>query len=140
MTVTMRPGPITVRGDGRRLQQIVWNLLSNAVKFGRSGGHVTLTVRVGADAVAIVVEDDGPGIPPDFMPHVFEAFRQADGSPAREQGGLGLGLSIVRHLVELHGGTITAGNRPGGGAVFTVRLPAAPAGAARASAGRSESA
>ena len=73
--------------------------------------------------MTIAVEDDGPGVPPDFLPHVFEAFRQADGSQSREQGGLGVGLSIAQHLVELHGGSITAANRAEGGAVFTVRLP-----------------
>jgi PAS domain S-box-containing protein len=112
-----------VTGDERRLQQVIWNLLSNAVKFGRDGGRVTLTVAQDPDSVTIAVEDDGPGIPPDFLPHVFEAFRQADASQTREQGGLGVGLSIAQHLVDLHGGSITAANRPEGGAVFTVRLP-----------------
>ena len=75
-------------------------------------------------AVLITVEDDGPGIDPAFLPHVFEPFRQADASPRRAHDGLGLGLSIARHLVELHGGNMSAGNRPGGGAVLTVTLPA----------------
>lgn len=112
-----------LRGDGGRLQQVVWNLLSNAVKFAPDGGRVTLSVTADGGAVQIVVEDDGPGIAPGFLPHVFEQFRQADASTAREHGGLGLGLSIARHLVQLHGGSITAGNRDAGGAVFTVRLP-----------------
>jgi PAS domain S-box-containing protein len=112
-----------VAGDERRLQQVIWNLLSNAVKFGRDDGRVTLTVVQDPNSVTIAVEDDGPGIPPDFLPHVFEAFRQADSSATREQGGLGVGLSIAQHLVDLHGGSITAANRPAGGAVFTVRLP-----------------
>jgi PAS domain S-box-containing protein len=122
IAVAATPG-IVVHGDARRLQQVVWNLLTNAVKFGRPGGSITLTVAADAGAATIVVEDDGPGIPAEFLPHVFEEFRQADASHTREHGGLGLGLSIARHLVELHGGTIAAGNRAGGGAVFTVRLP-----------------
>ena len=110
-------------GDERRLQQVMWNLLSNAIKFGRSDGRVTVTVVRDPGSVTIDVADDGPGIPIDFLPHVFDAFSQADDSYTRAQGGLGLGLSIARHLVELHGGSITAHNRPEGGAVFTVRLP-----------------
>jgi signal transduction histidine kinase len=117
--------PLTA--DAGRLQQVLWNLLSNAVKFTREGGHVRVSVSpTGAGAVAIVVEDDGPGIDPAFLPHVFEEFRQADSSHTREHGGLGLGLSIARRLVELHGGEITAANRPQGGAVFTVSLRAGP--------------
>jgi PAS domain S-box-containing protein len=124
MTVhVIGPDALVVHGDARRLQQVVWNLLANAVKFGRPGGCVTLTLAAGAAEATIDVADDGPGIPPDFLPHVFEEFRQADPSQTREHGGLGLGLSIARHLVELHGGSITADNRPQGGAVFVVRLP-----------------
>jgi signal transduction histidine kinase len=113
-------------GDGRRLQQVVWNLLSNAVKFVPDGGRVMVSVAPGADHVLLVVEDDGPGIDPGFLPHVFEEFSQADPSPTRTHGGLGLGLSIARHLVALHGGVITAANRESGGAVFTVHLPLQP--------------
>ena len=113
-----------IAGDADRLQQVVWNLLSNASKFTPVGGVVA--VRVGQDEtnVEIQVSDTGPGIDAEFLPHVFERFRQADGSTTRTHGGLGLGLAIVRHLVELHGGMIGAENRkPGSGAVFTVRLP-----------------
>jgi PAS domain S-box-containing protein len=113
-----------LKGDVGRLEQVVWNLLANAAKFARDGGRITISVTGDADAVQIVVEDDGPGIAAAFLPHVFEPFRQADSSATREHGGLGLGLSIARQLVQLHGGSITAGNRDGGGAMFTVRLPA----------------
>ena len=113
-----------VPGDPDRLRQVAWNLLSNAVKFTPAGGliHVRL-VRAGAGA-QLEVQDTGPGIDPAFLPFVFDPFRQADSSMTRPHGGLGLGLAIVRHLVELHGGTVTAGNA-GGGAVFTLRLPVA---------------
>ncbi len=112
-----------VSGDPDRLQQVVWNMLSNAAKFTPSGGKID--VRVGHDVshVQIQVSDTGPGIEPKFLPHVFERFRQADGSTTRTHGGLGLGLAIVRHLVELHGGIITAENRTEvPGATFTVKL------------------
>jgi PAS domain S-box-containing protein len=113
-----------VQGDSDRLQQVVWNLLSNAAKFTPSGGKVEMRVSHDASHVQIQVSDTGPGIDPAFLPHVFERFRQADGSTTRSYGGLGLGLAIVRHLVELHGGVITAENRTDGpGAIFTVRLP-----------------
>jgi PAS domain S-box-containing protein len=108
--------------DTKRLQQVLWNLLSNAVTFGKQGGHVRLVVTAEGDTVSFAVEDDGPGIDPSFLPHVFDQFRQADELSPRTVG-LGLGLSIARQIVEQHGGTITAANRPGGGSVFTVRLP-----------------
>ena len=112
-----------VQGDADRLQQVVWNLLSNAAKFTPSGGKVEVRVSHDSSHVQIQVSDTGPGIDPAFLPHVFERFRQADGSTTRSYGGLGLGLSIVRHLVELHGGIITAENRSDGqGAIFTVKL------------------
>ncbi len=113
-----------IPGDTDRLQQVVWNLLSNASKFTPNGGIVEVRVsQVGAH-LQIQVSDTGPGINPKFLPHVFERFRQEDGSTTRTHGGLGLGLAIVRHLVELHGGLIEARNRePGPGAVFTVKLP-----------------
>ncbi|MGH9240969.1 MAG: sensor histidine kinase [Vicinamibacterales bacterium] len=114
---------VALLGDAKRLEQVFWNLLSNGVRFGREGGFVRVTSGVENGAVLITVEDDGPGIDPAFLPHVFEPFRQADGSPRRAHDGLGLGLSIARHLVELHGGSMSAGNRPGGGAVLTVMLP-----------------
>lgn len=112
-----------VPGDPDRLQQVVWNLLANAAKFTPSGGKVEVRVSQDSAHVLIQVCDTGPGIDPAFLPHVFERFRQADGSTTRAFGGLGLGLAIVRHLVELHGGVITAENREKGpGAIFTVKL------------------
>jgi PAS domain S-box-containing protein len=113
-----------IMGDGDRLQQVVWNLLSNAAKFTPHGGKVVIRVTQVDAHVQIQVSDSGPGINSTFLPHVFERFRQGDGSTTRTHGGLGLGLAIVRHLVELHGGVITAENRTvGSGATFTVRLP-----------------
>ena len=115
-------------GDGTRLQQIVWNLLANAVKFTPDGGALFLTLRRDSSAVEIAVSDTGIGIPADFLPSVFEPFRQADASSTRRQSGLGLGLSIVKHLVEAHGGTIAADSPgEGRGSTFTVRLPVAAA-------------
>ena len=115
-------GPIF--GDRERLQQIVWNLLSNGVKFNHHGGVVQVKLQRINSHVEIVVSDTGLGIHPDFLPHVFERFRQADGSTTRTYGGLGLGLAIVRHLVELHGGAAwveSAGENQG--STFTVRFP-----------------
>ncbi|MBW4442706.1 MAG: PAS domain S-box protein [Plectolyngbya sp. WJT66-NPBG17] len=111
-------------GDANRLQQIVWNLLSNAIKFTPSGGRVQVRLdRIGTDA-QIQVSDTGEGISPDFLPYIFEYFRQADSSTTRRFGGLGLGLAIVRHLVELHGGTVKAESLGVGmGTTFTVQLP-----------------
>jgi signal transduction histidine kinase len=118
----------SVLGDPGRLQQIVWNLLSNAVKFTPQGGRVDVRVDGDDRAVRIRVADSGAGIPAEFMPHVFEYFRQADASTTRAHGGLGLGLAIVRHLVELHGGEVHAESEgPGHGAIFTVELPTARA-------------
>ena len=113
-----------VYGDGARLQQVVWNLLSNAVKFTEEGGRVVVRLRQLSEAAEITVTDDGAGIPTEFLPCVFEPFRQADASSTRRHGGLGLGLSIVKHLAEAHGGTITASSSgEGKGSTFTVRLP-----------------
>jgi signal transduction histidine kinase/ActR/RegA family two-component response regulator len=113
-----------VFGDVARLQQIAWNLLSNAVKFTEPNGHVTVRLRRVPAAAEITVIDDGVGIPPAFLPWVFEPFRQADASSTRRHGGLGLGLSIVKHLVEAHGGTISAFSEgEGRGSTFIVRLP-----------------
>ena len=113
-----------IAGDADRLQQVVWNLLSNASKFTPPRGVVGVRVTLDDFYVRIVVSDTGPGIAPEFLPHVFERFRQADGSTTRTHGGLGLGLAIVRHLVELHGGVISVENVTSGkGAVFTIKLP-----------------
>jgi len=115
-------GPLN--GDPSRLQQIVWNLLSNAVKFTPKGGRVQVALRRSDPHVEIAVSDTGEGIQPEFLPHVFERFRQADSSTTRRVGGLGLGLSIVKHLVELHGGNVRAQSPgPGQGSVFTVSIP-----------------
>jgi len=113
-----------VSGDADRLQQITWNLLSNAVKFTSRGGLVSVTVRASSDHVELAVSDSGCGIAPEFLPHVFERFRQGDARFAREHGGLGLGLAITRDLVQLHGGTIQAhSDGPGRGSRFTLRIP-----------------
>jgi signal transduction histidine kinase/ActR/RegA family two-component response regulator len=119
-----RAGP--VMGDPARLQQVAWNLLMNAVKFTPKGGRVQLHMRRVQSCVEVVVSDSGEGIAPEMLPHVFERFRQADSSTTRRHGGLGLGLALVKHLVELHGGTVTAHSAgQGQGATFTVTLPVA---------------
>jgi signal transduction histidine kinase/DNA-binding response OmpR family regulator len=113
-----------VLGDPGRLQQVAWNLLSNAIKFTSAGGRVGVSLARVNSHVEIVVSDTGQGIGADFLPHVFDRFRQADGTTTRAHGGLGLGLAIVRHLVELHGGTISAASAGDGqGSTFTVQLP-----------------
>jgi PAS domain S-box-containing protein len=118
------PSPEQVLGDSTRLQQVVWNLLSNAIKFTPEGGRVELRMEGAADNVRVTVTDTGKGIEPEFLPFVFDRFRQADPSSARHYGGLGLGLSLVKYLVELHGGMITAVSEGlGRGATFTVTLP-----------------
>lgn len=115
-----------ITGDAQRIQQVVWNLLSNALKFTPKGGRVQIVVERRDSAVAIIVADNGQGIPAEFLPHVFDRFRQADSGNTRTHGGLGLGLAIVKQLVELHGGTVTAESEGlGKGAVFTVLLPVA---------------
>ena len=114
----------TLLGDEARVQQIVWNLLSNAVKFTPRKGRIVITLRRIDLAIEILVEDNGQGIPLEFLPFVFDRFRQADGSISRRHGGLGLGLAICRHLVELHGGKIAvASDGPGLGSTFAVSLP-----------------
>jgi signal transduction histidine kinase len=119
---------VPLLGDPIRLQQVIGNLLSNAVKFTATGGRAGVRLEELGAAVRVTVEDDGPGIDPDFLPHVFERFRQGDASSTRRHGGLGLGLAIVRHMVELHGGSVHATNRePGPGAVLEVTLPRPPA-------------
>ncbi|HEY0378085.1 MAG TPA: PAS domain S-box protein [Pyrinomonadaceae bacterium] len=117
-------GPVS--GDPARLQQVAWNLISNAVKFTGKGGRVEVRLERADSHVELTVSDTGPGIAPEFLPYVFDRFRQADGSTTRMHGGLGLGLAIVRHLVELHGGTVQAESAGAGhGAAFTVKLPIA---------------
>jgi CheY-like chemotaxis protein/anti-sigma regulatory factor (Ser/Thr protein kinase) len=118
------PDVLPVWGDPDRLRQVAWNLVSNAVKFTPHGGRVSVALSSDASAVELCVSDSGQGISPDFLPFVFERFRQADASTTRAYGGLGLGLSIVRHLVELHGGTVAVESEgEGQGASFRVRLP-----------------
>jgi CheY-like chemotaxis protein len=120
----IEPLSVPVSGDGGRLQQIVWNLLSNAIKFTARGGKVQLRLARVNSQVEVAVSDTGRGIAPDFLPFVFERFRQADASFSREYGGLGLGLAIVKQLAELHGGTVTASSGGlGAGATFTIKLP-----------------
>jgi PAS domain S-box-containing protein len=116
--------PVMVMGDQTRLRQVVWNLLSNAVKFTPVGGRVTVNVRAEDGEAELQVTDTGIGIPDAFLPYVFDKFRQADASFTRQHGGLGLGLAIARHLIELHGGSIAARSAgEGAGATFVVRLP-----------------
>jgi PAS domain S-box-containing protein len=120
------PGAAFVMADPARLQQIAWNLLSNAIKFTDRGGRVKLRLRENGGQIAISVSDTGCGIAPEFLPHVFDRFSQADSSIRRTQGGLGLGLAIVRYLTEMHGGVVKAESAGAGrGATFTVWLPAA---------------
>jgi PAS domain S-box-containing protein len=120
-------GEATVLGDADRLQQVVWNLLTNAIKFSAPGGAVTVTLSSGGGRVTLVVSDRGEGITAEFLPFVFDRFRQADGTTTRRHGGLGLGLSIVKQVVELHGGHVAAASGgPGRGSTFTVSLPCAP--------------
>lgn len=116
--------PIAVSGDANRLQQVFWNLLSNAVKFTPAGGKVTVKLRRDDSQVMVEVTDTGSGISPAFLPYVFDRFRQADSTSTRRHGGLGLGLAIARHLIEIHGGTIEVrSGGEGAGATFTVKLP-----------------
>jgi signal transduction histidine kinase/ActR/RegA family two-component response regulator len=139
LDVAVDPATGTLRGDSTRLQQIVWNLLSNAVKFTPRGGRIALHVAPAGARARVTVTDSGDGIPREFLPAIFQPFRQADASPTRLHGGLGLGLAIVKQLVEAHGGTIVAdSDGEGKGATFTVELPAAalPARPTRAPASR----
>ena len=137
VATTMVDGDLLVSGDAGRLQQVIWNLLSNAVRFTPAGGRIEIVVARAAGSLEIAVSDTGPGIDPAFLPHVFERFRQGAAGTTRAHGGLGLGLAIVRHLVELHGGTVEAFNnatRPG--ATFRVVLPARPGAAETVDSGR----
>jgi PAS domain S-box-containing protein len=126
LAVGVPSGAIRVQGDGERLQQVIANLLSNAVKFTPAGGHVELSLEIVGENAVIAVSDSGVGIAPEFLPRVFERFTQADSGPARSHGGLGLGLAIVRHLVEAHRGSVTADSPGvGQGSTFRVTLPLA---------------
>jgi PAS domain S-box-containing protein len=125
LQILLDPQAEAISGDPNRLQQVVWNLLSNAVKFTPKGGRVQVRLERINSHVEIVVSDTGQGIEPEFLPHVFDRFSQSDGSMTRRHGGLGLGLAIVRQLVELHGGTVSATSSENG-ATFTVSLPLLP--------------
>jgi PAS domain S-box-containing protein len=127
VTKVVDTGAVAIPGDPVRLQQVVWNLLSNAIKFTPRGGRVQITSERVNSHLEIVVIDTGQGISPEFLPHVFDRFRQADQKTSRQHGGMGLGLAIVRHLVELHGGTVSAESAgEGKGATFRVMLPITP--------------
>jgi signal transduction histidine kinase len=125
---SLSPSKALVQGDATRLQQVIWNLVSNAVKFTSHGGWVEVQVERRGDEAVVLVSDSGKGIDPGFLPYIFDRFRQADSSTTRSEGGLGLGLAIVRHVIELHGGSVAAHSEgPEKGATFTVRLPIAHA-------------
>ena len=124
LEASYEPGLPPISADADRLQQIVWNLMSNAIKFTPEGGVIKVSVARAGSSVELTVSDSGAGIAPEFLPHAFERFRQAETGTRRRYGGLGLGLAIVRHLVELHGGTVSAESEgEGRGATFRVRLP-----------------
>jgi len=124
LTTALDPRSGPINGDADRLQQVVWNLLTNAIKFTDAGGEIAVKLRSVDTRVEITVQDSGIGIDPEFLPHIFDRFRQADPGTNRIHGGMGLGLSIVRQLVELHGGTVRAESKgEGKGATFTVSLP-----------------
>jgi PAS domain S-box-containing protein len=126
LTVELGDDPAILIGDRARLQQVAWNLLSNAIKFTPEGGSMRVSLDVTESRVELVVSDTGVGIAPAFLPYVFERFRQGDASATRTHGGLGLGLTIVRHLTEMHGGSVAAVSAgEGKGATFIVRLPTA---------------
>ncbi len=128
LAADVTPGAGQLRGDPDRLQQVVGNLLSNAVKFTSSGGKISVSLRDVDGYSELTVTDTGHGIAPELLPHIFDRFRQGDSSSTRHSGGLGLGLTLVREIVALHGGTVSASSAGlGAGATFVVRLPAAPA-------------
>jgi CheY-like chemotaxis protein len=114
----------TITCDQHRLQQMVWNLLTNAVKFTSPGGRIEVKFEQSGESIQIIVSDTGQGISPEFLPYVFDRFRQADSTSTRSHSGLGLGLAIVRHLAELHGGSVTAASEgKNKGSIFTISLP-----------------
>ena len=118
------PTTSPIQGDAQRLQQVIWNLLSNAIKFTQPGGVVTIALQGSRTRVEVTVSDTGAGIRREVLPFVFDRFRQADSSTTRSHGGLGLGLAIVRHVIELHGGTVEADSAgEGKGATFRLELP-----------------
>ena len=122
--VTEVPEGLALRADRRRLDQILTNLVDNAIKFNRQGGGVVVRAAATEAGVRIAVEDAGPGIPPDALERIFHRFYRLDRSRSRDIPGTGLGLAIVKHLIRLHGGTVRAENKEGGGARFIVELPA----------------
>jgi len=125
VAVTARLTPVQVRGDAVRLAQVVHNLVGNALRYTAAGGHIRVALATADGVATLTVADDGAGIAPEFLPHVFERFRQGERRRAGGTKGLGLGLFIVRHIAQLHGGTVTAASDgPGRGATFTLGLPA----------------
>ena len=130
--------PVVILGDEARLRQIVWHLLSNAIKFTPRGGTIAVSIETGPSEARLMVRDNGRGIDPQFLPRIFGRFTQADSSPTRTVGGMGVGLALVRELVELQGGEIEARNERGGGAVFTARFPLQPSELLSPEAGRTE--
>ena len=127
LTIALPPKPLWLHADAARLEQVIVNLLTNAAKYTDEGGRIELTVQQEGESAVLRVRDTGIGIAAELLPHIFELFTQAERSLDRSQGGLGIGLCLVRRLVELHGGTVTAQSVPGQGSEFTVRLPLAKA-------------
>ena len=123
LSIDLDASPCTMRGDAGRLQQVVWNLLTNAIKFTPKGGRIQVFLERAQSQAEIRVTDNGVGINPEFLPFVFDRFKQSDTAAAREYGGLGLGLSIARQLVEAHDGEVRIACPPTGGTTVTVRLP-----------------
>src|SRR4029079_8231644 len=129
LSMTLWPSSLIVMGEPVRLQQIAWNMVSNAIKFTDPGGKVTVTTGLEGTQAYITVGDTGIGIEPEFLPHVFDRFRQADGSTSRRHGGLGLGLAIADALAKMHSGRLEAQSEGVGcGATFTLRVELAPTG------------
>ena len=127
LDVDLELSDVRIQGDYDRLQLAIGNVISNAVKFTPAGGHISITGCACDGEVTCTVKDDGPGIPPDFLPHVFEQYKQSEVASTRHFGGLGLGLSIAQHVLHLHHGSIEAASSgAGGGSTFTIRLPAMP--------------